>query len=105
MLPSVLKAKVRWSASLLVIGAALLLLACLFPPRKWVDDIRSSYRPPRGFLFRPVSAVRDWQSPHMYLARTARTDYGALALEAAMIIGAGLAAWSAATLIERRHQR
>jgi hypothetical protein len=100
-----LKAQVRWSTSLLIVSAVVLLLACLFPPREWMDDIRSNYRPPRGFLFRPVSHVRDWQSPHMYLARTARTDYGALAFEAAVIIGASVVAWSGAAFIERRYHR
>ena len=95
-------------ARLWVLAATAVVLAfsCLYPPRKWADDVRPNYldRPPRGFIFHPVVPVKDWVTPHLYSARTAQTDYVALAQEAGAILVGGAVLWGLAALARGRSQ-
>jgi hypothetical protein len=86
----------------IIVTALVTLLVCIFPPREWADDIHTSYSPSRGFLFRPAAPAKDWQSPHMYLARTARTDYLALAWQAGSVLAAGGALWLVLIWMQKR---
>ena len=92
----------RFRKAAIILTALAALLVCIFPPRRWAETIHTTYGPPRGFLFRPTASVKDWQSPHMYLARDVRTDYLALAWQAGSILALGNAVWLVTVWIAKR---
>src|SRR6266850_218769 len=86
-----------------LVTVLMLLLCCLFPPRKWADNVERNFDPPRGFLFRGAEEIKVSVSAHLESFRTAKIDKLALAKEAACVLTGGVVLSLAAIAARRRH--